>query len=46
MVKNNKSPQLGILQKDPKKWVGEKSSKFGRKKDLEKIKLIGETLVE
>lgn len=37
---------LGLHQKDSKKGVGEKSSKPGRKKDLEKIKLIGENLVE
>ena len=37
---------LGILQKDGKKGVPEKNIKMGRKKDLEKIKMIGETLVE
>ncbi|XP_059066214.1 uncharacterized protein LOC131857556 [Cryptomeria japonica] len=40
------SPHLGILQKDGKKGVSEKNVKLGRKKDLEKIKMIGETLVE
>ncbi|XP_057817558.2 uncharacterized protein LOC131030678 [Cryptomeria japonica] len=40
------SPHLGILQKDGKKGVSEKNVKMGRKKDLEKIKMIGETLVE
>ena len=37
---------LGILQKDGKKGVLEKNIKMGHKKDLEKIKMIGETLVE
>lgn len=37
---------LGILQKDPKKGVGEKNPKLGRKKDMEKTKSTGETLVE
>jgi hypothetical protein len=37
---------LGILQKDLKKGTIEKPSKTGRKKDFEKIKLMGETLVE
>ena len=40
------SPHLGILQKDGKKGVLKKNVKMGRKKDLEKIKMIGETLVE
>ena len=40
------SPHLGILQKDAKKGVCEKSGKGGRKKDIEKIKMIGENLVE
>lgn len=40
------SPHLDILQKDGKKGVSEKNVKLGRKKDLEKIKMIGETLVE
>lgn len=40
------SSQLGILQKDLKKGGSEKTSKLGRKKDVEKIKMIGETLVE
>lgn len=40
------SPLLGILQKDLNKGVTKKSSKVGRKKDLEKIKLMGECLVE
>lgn len=43
---NKPSPQLGILQRDLKKVGTEKSAKLGRKKDLEKIKLMGETLVE
>lgn len=37
---------LAILQKDGKKGVLEKNVKMGRKKDLEKIKIIRETLVE
>ena len=40
------SPHLGILQKDGKKGGSEKNVKLGRKKDLERIKMIGETLVE
>lgn len=45
--KNSKpSPHLGILQKDLKKGGVEKVAKLGRKKDLEKIKLIGENLVD
>ncbi|XP_059076672.1 uncharacterized protein LOC131875950 [Cryptomeria japonica] len=43
---SNSSSRLGILQKDLKKGVGEKNPKLGRKKDLEKIKSTGETLVE
>lgn len=47
MDKSGKSsPQLGIMQKDGKKGVSEKSTKIGKKKDLEKIKMIGKTLVE
>ena len=47
MEKRGKSsPHLGILQKDGKKGVFEKSGKSGRKKDIEKIKMIGENLVE
>jgi hypothetical protein len=47
MDKRGKSSQhLGILQKEGKKGASEKSVKVGRKKDLEKIKMIGETLVE
>ena len=47
MEKRGKSsPHLGILQKDAKKGVFEKSGKGGRKKDIEKIKMIGENLVE
>ena len=38
--------QLGILQKDGRKSASEKNVKMGCKKDLEKIKMIGETLVE
>ena len=38
--------QLGILQNDGRKSVSEKNVKLGRKKDVEKIKMIGETLVE
>ena len=38
--------QLGILQKDGRKSVSEKNVKLGCKKDVEKIKMIGETLVE
>ena len=37
---------LGIHQKTIKKDVAEKSLKVGRKKDQEKVKLVGETLVE
>ena len=40
------SSHLGILQKDGKKGVSEKNRKSGRKKDLERIKMVGETLVE
>lgn len=40
------SSQLGVLQKVLKKGGPEKISKLGRKKDEEKIKMIGETLVE
>ena len=39
-------PKLGILQKDIKKGGVEKLVKSGRKKDVEKIKLAGENLVE
>ena len=40
------SPHLGIVKKDGRKGVSEKGVKIGCKKDLEKIKMIGETLVE
>ena len=40
------SPHLGILQTNGKKGGSEKNVKMGRKKDLERIKMIGETLVE
>jgi hypothetical protein len=40
------SSHLGIFQKDGKKGGSEKNVKLGRKKDLERIKMIGETLVE
>jgi len=40
------SPHLGIFQKDGKKGGSKKNVKLGRKKDLERIKMIGETLVE
>lgn len=43
---NNISSHLGLLQKDIKKGPMEKISKAGRKKDLDKIKLMGENLVE
>ncbi|XP_059068704.1 uncharacterized protein LOC131859159 [Cryptomeria japonica] len=47
MAKSSKdSPHLGFLQKDIKKCMEEKSLKVGRKKDLDKIKLTGENLVE
>ena len=39
-------PKLGIMQKDIKKGGAEKFVKPGRKKDMEKIKLAGENLVE
>ena len=39
-------PKLGIMQKDIKKGGAEKLVKSGRKKDVEKIKLAGENLVE
>ena len=39
-------PKLGIMQKDIKKGGVEKLVKSGRKKDVEKIKLVGENLVE
>ena len=39
-------PKLGIMQKDIKKSGLEKLVKPGRKKDVEKIKLSGENLVE
>lgn len=46
-VESNKSAiHLGLHQKDIKKSASEKSSKVGRKKDLDKIKLMGENLVE
>lgn len=46
-IKSNKiSLHLGLLQKDIKKGATEKNSKVGRKEDLEKIKLMGENLVE
>ena len=45
--KRGKSPpHLGILQKDGRKGISEKSDKSGHKKDIEKIKLIGENLVD
>lgn len=40
------SSRLGILQKELKKGVGERTSKIGRKNDMDKIKLARETLVE
>ncbi|XP_059068347.1 uncharacterized protein LOC131858890 [Cryptomeria japonica] len=45
-AKNKPPPKLGILQKDIKKGGAEKFGKPGRKKDVEKIKLAGENLVE
>ncbi|XP_059066210.1 uncharacterized protein LOC131857552 [Cryptomeria japonica] len=45
-AKKSKPPKLGILQKDIKKGGAEKFAKPGRKKDVEKIKLTGENLVE
>ena len=39
-------PKLGIMQKDIKKGGAEKLVKPGRKKDVEKIKLASEYLVE
>ena len=39
-------PKLGIMQKDIKKSGIEKLVKPGQKKDVEKIKLAGENLVE
>lgn len=39
-------PGLGLHQKTFKKGALEKSLKVGRKKDQEKVKLTGETLVE
>ena len=44
--RDKSTSQLGILQKDGRKNVSEKNVKMGCKKDLEKIKMIGETLVE
>ena len=46
VAKSSMPSQLGILQKDGKKGGSKKSVKLGRKKDLEKIKMMGETLVE
>lgn len=40
------SPSLGLQQKTLKSRDFEKASKVGRKKDLEKIRMMGETLVE
>lgn len=40
------SSHLGIQQNELKKGVGDRTSKLGRKKDMEKIKLTRETLVE
>ena len=45
-AKSKPPPKLGILQKDFKKSGAEKFAKPGRKKDMEKIKLAGENLVE
>lgn len=46
-AKSNKSSiHLGLHQKVIKKNAMEKNSKVGRKKDLDKIKLMGENLVE
>lgn len=46
-VKSNKSSaHLGLHQKDIKKSASKKVSKVGRKKDLDKIKLKRENLVE
>ncbi|XP_057831869.1 uncharacterized protein LOC131042571 [Cryptomeria japonica] len=45
--KNKGSPSfLGIHQKTIRKDTPEKTLKVGRKKDQEKVKLVGETLVE
>lgn len=43
---NKSSVDLGLHQKDTKKSASEKNSKVGRNKDLDKIKLMGENLVE
>lgn len=40
------SSHMGIQQKEPKKGVGEKNPKLGRKKEMEKIKSTRETLVD
>lgn len=45
-VKNKPPPKHGILQKEIKKGGAEKFGKPGRKKDVGKIKLAGENLVE
>ena len=37
---------LGLQQNPFKKGISEKSTKSGRKKDQEKVKMMGETLVE
>ena len=37
---------LGLQQKPCKKWISEKPTKSGRKTDPEKVKMMGETLVE
>ena len=37
---------LGLQQKPFKKGISEKSAKSGRKTDQEKVKMMGETLVE
>ena len=45
-VKGKPLPKLGIMQKDIKQGGAEKLVKTGHKKDVEKIKLAGENLVD
>ena len=47
MQKGSKSAStLGLQQKPFKKGISEKPTKSGRKTDQEKVKMMGETLVE
>jgi hypothetical protein len=47
LVKGSKAhPSLGLQQKPFKRGPLDKSSKSGRKTDQEKVKIMGDTLVE